>query len=63
MEKDTIIAALGCAIGLAGMLLVFFGFVYAHGESFANVSSAKRVVKTGLVPFSLKLVSAAIVAL
>jgi len=45
MGKDTIIAALGCAIGLAGMLLVFFGFVYAHEESFANVSSAKRVVK------------------
>jgi len=61
VEKDTIIAALGSAIGLAGILLVFIGFVYSHGESFSNVSTTRkyqRVAKAGLAPFSISLASA-----
>ena len=61
MEKDTIIAALGSVIGLAGVLLVFIGFVYSHGESFSNVARArkyKRVAKAGLIPFSISLIVA-----
>jgi hypothetical protein len=61
VEKDTIIAALGSVIGLAGVLLVFIGFVYAHGESFSNVSTKRkyqRVAKAGLAPFSIGLVAA-----
>jgi len=61
MEKDTIIAALGSAIGLAGLLLVFIGFVYTHSESF-TVETTKRkiknVAKVGIAPFSVALASA-----
>lgn len=61
MEKDTIIAALGSVIGLAGLLLIFIGFVYTRGEAFGNVATARRyqrVAKTGLVPFAISLISA-----
>jgi hypothetical protein len=61
MEKDTILAAIGSAIGLAGLLLVFVGFIYTHGESFSNAATKRkyqRVAKAGIVPFSVALVSA-----
>jgi hypothetical protein len=50
MEKDTTIAAFGAAIGLAGIVLVFMGFVSAQGEGFQNnkrKDAFKRVAKFG----------------
>jgi hypothetical protein len=32
-NKDLIIALFGAAVGLAGILLVFVGFIYAHSET------------------------------
>jgi len=61
MEKDTIIAVLGAAVGLAGIVLIFMGFVSAQGENFQNnkrKEAFKRVAKFGLIPFSISLLSA-----
>jgi hypothetical protein len=61
VEKDTIIAAIGSAIGLAGLLLIFVGFVYTHGESFSSEATKRkfqRVAKAGIAPFSVALASA-----
>ena|ERR1700719_2222255 len=61
MEKDTILAVFGAAVGLAGIVLVFVGFVSSHGEGFQNNDRKrifKRVGKAGLVPFAIALVAA-----
>jgi len=61
IAKDVMVAVLGTAVGLAGLLLVFIGFVYAHAEGMSNTRRArlyKVVAKIGLVPFLTSLVSA-----
>jgi hypothetical protein len=61
MEKDTILAVFGAAVGLAGIVLVFVGFISAHGEGFQNNDRKrvfKRVAKVGLIPFTIALVAA-----
>jgi hypothetical protein len=61
MEKDTILAVFGAAVGLAGIVLVFVGFVSSHGEGFQNSDRKrvfKRVGKVGLIPFTAALLSA-----
>jgi hypothetical protein len=52
--KDAVIAIFGAAVGLAGILLVFVGFVYSHAESRElkdDRDKFKLVAKVGLFPF------------
>jgi hypothetical protein len=61
MEKDIILAVFGAAVGLAGIVLVFMGFVSSHGEGFQNNQRKKifkGVAKAGLIPFTLALAAA-----
>jgi hypothetical protein len=53
LEKDAIVAILGAAVSLAGLLLVFVGFVYARGEAMASRRGErfKNVARSGIVPF------------
>jgi hypothetical protein len=58
-QKDTIAAILGASAALAGLLLVFVGFVYARGESSYNTRLGvkfKIAAKFGLAPFVVSLV-------
>lgn len=52
-SRDTVIAVLGASVSLAGLLLVFIGFVYARAESFETKrgDAYRRAAKLGLVPF------------
>jgi hypothetical protein len=58
--KDTVVAILGAAAALAGLLLVFIGFVYAHGESYQTRTGDKFkfVAKLGIAPFIVTLLCA-----
>jgi hypothetical protein len=58
--KDTIIAIFGAASGLAGLLLIFVGFVYAKGDTVNPKRGDKfrNVARAGIAPFGLALVSA-----
>ncbi len=61
MERETITAVLGSSVGLAGILLVFVGFVYSRVETFERADRIQRyriVAKLGMIPFVLALVSA-----
>lgn len=61
MEKDTILAIFGASVGLAGVLLIFVGFVFSHAESFQNIDrkrSFQRIAKVGLFPFAVSLFAA-----
>lgn len=52
--KDIVTAIFGAAVGLAGILLVFVGFVYSHAESQPlkdDREKFKLVAKLGLLPF------------
>jgi hypothetical protein len=59
-QKDTIVAVLGASAALAGLLLVFIGFVYARGESYETRrgNRFKIVAKIGVVPFLVTLACA-----
>jgi hypothetical protein len=49
------------AVSLAGLLLVFMGFVYSRGESMSNTRRGdkyKQVARFGLIPFAILLLSA-----
>lgn len=62
-QKDVITAVFGAAMGLAGILLVFVGFVYSRAETFDTESKRKKygqVAKVGVIPFLLSLAAAAI---
>jgi len=53
-SKDIVIAIFGAAVGLAGILLVFVGFVYSHAETQPlkdDREKFKIVAKIGLLPF------------
>ena len=60
MEKDIIVAILGAGAGLAGVLLVFVGFIYSHSETFSTArvkTKFQLVAKLGLIPFAVSLFS------
>jgi hypothetical protein len=59
-QKDSIIAAFGASAALAGLLLVFIGFVYVRGESYSTVRGDrfKWAAKAGTVPFLVTLACA-----
>ena len=60
--KDIIVAFFGAAVGLAGILLVFVGFIYAHSETIDLENDRKKyqyVAKVGMIPFLTVLLSAA----
>jgi hypothetical protein len=56
-QKDTIAAFLGASAALAGLLLVFIGFVYARGEAFETKRGDpfKYTAKLGAIPFLVTL--------
>jgi hypothetical protein len=59
--KDIIIAVFGAAVGLAGILLVFVGFVYSRVETFDLADQRDKfrfVAKCGVAPFLIALISA-----
>ena len=60
--KDVIIAILGASVALAGLLLVFSGFVFGQADSFprattdnAIINKYRNVGRFGLAPFLLSL--------
>lgn len=60
-ERDTILAVLGGDIGIAGLILVFAGFVITKAESFTVVRKANAyrwIARFSLVPIIVALVSA-----
>jgi sorbitol-specific phosphotransferase system component IIC len=58
--KDTILAVLGASVSLAGLLLVFVGFLYSHAETFETKrrDRFRRIAKAGLIPFLVSLLCA-----
>ena len=58
--KDTVAAILGASAALAGLLLIFVGFVYARGEGFSSKrgDAFKVVAKLGVIPFLIALACA-----
>ena len=56
-HSDLVSTILGGSVALAGLLLVFSGFLYSHAESFPPTTSDrvtdryKGAAKLGLVPF------------
>lgn len=63
--KDVMLALLGASVGLAGLLLVVAGFVFAQAGSFPpettddeTIARYERAGKVGLVPFGLSLTEA-----
>lgn len=65
--KDAIVAVLGASVALAGLLLLFSGFVFSQAEGFpkattddATINRYRNVGRFGLIPFLLCLVVAAL---
>jgi hypothetical protein len=61
MERDVILAVLGSDIGIAGLLLIFAGFVITKAESFTVVRKAfayRWIARFSLVPIVAALASA-----
>jgi hypothetical protein len=61
--KDIVIAIFGAAVGLAGILLVFVGFIYSHAETIDLADTRQKykvVAKLGLIPFLISLLSASL---
>jgi len=60
-KKDIVIALFGAAVGIAGILLVVIGFIYAHSETLELLDDRKKykfVAKIGMVPFLASLLCA-----
>jgi hypothetical protein len=67
MTKDVVIAVLGAAVGLAGLLLIFSGFLFAQAAAFppettddATINRYRNAGRFGLAPFLLSLLVAAL---
>jgi hypothetical protein len=67
MAKDTMVAILGAAVGFAGLLLIFSGFLFAQAGSFppestddATIDRYRNAGKWGLLPFFTALTVAAL---
>jgi uncharacterized membrane protein len=61
VEKDVILAALGSDIAIAGLVLVFSGFLATKAESFEGSRSGDKynwLAVSGLVPIIFSLVAA-----
>jgi hypothetical protein len=65
--KDVVTAVLGASVGLAGLLLVFSGFVFAQADGFpkattddAIIDKYRNVGRFGLIPFLLALLVSAL---
>jgi hypothetical protein len=59
VDKETALAVCGAALGIAGLLLVFIGFIIAKADNSYNTARAKRFVwmaRTGLIPFLASLI-------
>jgi hypothetical protein len=58
--RESVLAVLGASVGLAGLLLVFVGFVYGRAETFDTRRGDiyRYVAKAGLIPFLASLVCA-----
>jgi hypothetical protein len=66
-SKDAIIAVFGASVALAGLLLVFVGFVFASAASFPAETTDDKLIgryeragKLGIIPFILSLADAAL---
>ncbi len=65
-SKDLAVAILGAAVALAGLLLVFCGFLYAQADSFPSTTDDtlldkyKNAAKVGVIPFVGCLIVAAL---
>jgi hypothetical protein len=58
-QRDAAIAVIDAASALAGLLLVFVGFVYARGEGLSNVNRGakfKNAARAGVLLFVAMLV-------
>jgi hypothetical protein len=60
--KDVMIAVLGAAVGLAGLLLIFSGFLFAQAAAFppettdnATINKFRNAGRLGVAPFVLAL--------
>lgn len=59
--KDTMVAVLGAAVGLAGLLLIFSGFLFAQAASLPATTSDETINRYrnagrwGLLPFLVAL--------
>lgn len=65
--KDVMIAIMGAAVALAGLLLVFAGFVFSQASTFPpentddeTITRYENAGKMGLLPFVLALADAAV---
>jgi len=59
MQETVVSSILGASGGLAGILLVFVGFIYTRAEGFEVASRVRKyqaVGKVGLIPFAMALV-------
>jgi hypothetical protein len=60
-ERDTLLAVVGGDVGIAGLILVFAGFVITKAESFAVVRKANAyrwIARLSLIPILASLGSA-----
>ena len=57
MEKELVAAILDADVALAGLLLVFVGFVYTRRDELSSErrNRFKNVARTGVLPFGLSL--------
>ena len=65
--KDVAIALLGASVGIAGLLLVVAGFVFAQAGTFPPATTDDKVIedyelagRLGLIPFLLALIEAGV---
>jgi hypothetical protein len=66
-SKDVVIAVFGASVALAGLLLVFIGFVFSQAANFPPETTDDKVIrryemagKLGIIPFVLSLSDAAL---
>jgi hypothetical protein len=57
-SKDLVVAVLGAAVALAGLLLVFSGFLFSQADSLppettdnSTIRSYKKAARIGIAPF------------
>ncbi|HEY5021446.1 MAG TPA: hypothetical protein VII30_03050 [Gemmatimonadaceae bacterium] len=68
--KDVMIAVLGGSVALAGLLLVFLGFVFTQAAAFPSettddekIARYRNAGRLGLLPFGVAIADAALVVL
>jgi hypothetical protein len=65
--KDVMLAALGASVGLAGLLLIFSGFLFAQADSFPKATTDDAIIdkyrnagRFAVIPFLLSIVVASL---